>query len=143
MQRISMQGGDLGMPRTAPVYTVVARKCYGMADGSAVNRVDSQVGIASCSPVERGLLPVESDMKSAHRGRSRWDRTQRSTTAKSRHKSDVLRGLCTVGACVPEARISTRAKDESGLAASLQRPYRGCTRGRSPRTAPPRGSDRE
>jgi hypothetical protein len=143
MQRISVQGGDLGMPLTEPVYTVVVRKCYGRAGGSSVNRADFQVGIASCSPAERGLLPVESDMKSAHRGRSRRHRTRRSTTAKSRHKSDVLRGLCIVGACVSKGRISTRSKDVSGLMASLQRPYRGCTCGRSSRAAPPRDNDRK
>jgi methylmalonyl-CoA decarboxylase subunit alpha len=66
MLRIGMQGRYLGMQLTVPVYTVVVRKCYGMAGGSTVDRAGLNFKIAWPS-AEWGSLPIEGGVKAAHR----------------------------------------------------------------------------
>jgi acetyl-CoA carboxylase carboxyltransferase component len=66
MLRIGMQGRYLGMQLTVPVYTVVVRKCYGMAGGSTVDRAGLNFKIAWPS-AEWGSLPIEGGVKAAYR----------------------------------------------------------------------------
>jgi len=66
MLRIGMQGRYLGMQLTVPVYTVVVRKCYGMAGGSTVDRAGLNFKIAWPS-AEWGSLPIEGGVKAAFR----------------------------------------------------------------------------
>jgi acetyl-CoA carboxylase carboxyltransferase component len=66
MLRIGMQGRYLNMQLTVPVYTVVVRKCYGMAGGSTVDRGGLNFKIAWPS-AEWGSLPIEGGVKAAFR----------------------------------------------------------------------------
>jgi acetyl-CoA carboxylase carboxyltransferase component len=66
MLRIGMQGRFLNMQLTVPVYTVVVRKCYGMAGGSTVDRAGLNFKIAWPS-AEWGSLPIEGGVKAAYR----------------------------------------------------------------------------
>lgn len=66
MLRIGMQGRFLNMQLTVPVYTVVVRKCYGMAGGSTVDRAGLNFKIAWPS-AEWGSLPIEGGAKAAFR----------------------------------------------------------------------------
>jgi acetyl-CoA carboxylase carboxyltransferase component len=66
MLRVGMQGRYLGMQLTVPVYTVVVRKCYGMAGGSTVDRAGLNFKIAWPS-AEWGSLPIEGGVKAAFR----------------------------------------------------------------------------
>ena len=62
--RIGMQGRYLNMQLTVPVYTVVVRKCYGMAGGSTIDRGGLNFKIAWPS-AEWGSLPIEGGVKAA------------------------------------------------------------------------------
>jgi acetyl-CoA carboxylase carboxyltransferase component len=64
--RIGMQGRYLNMQLTVPVFTVVVRKCYGMAGGSTVDRAGLNFKIAWPS-AEWGSLPIEGGVKAAFR----------------------------------------------------------------------------
>lgn len=64
--RIGMQGRYLNMQLTVPVYTVVVRKCYGMAGGSTIDRSGLNFKIAWPS-AEWGSLPIEGGVKAAFR----------------------------------------------------------------------------
>jgi len=66
MLRIGMQGRYLNMQLTVPVYTVVVRKCYGMAGGSTVDRAGLNFKIAWPS-AEWGSLPLAGGVKAAYR----------------------------------------------------------------------------
>jgi acetyl-CoA carboxylase carboxyltransferase component len=66
MLRVGMQGRYLNMQLTVPVYTVVVRKCYGMAGGSTVDRAGLNFKIAWPS-AEWGSLPIEGGVKAAFR----------------------------------------------------------------------------
>ncbi|MDH5246620.1 MAG: propionyl-CoA carboxylase, partial [Betaproteobacteria bacterium] len=66
MLRIGMQGRYVGMQLTVPVYTVVVRRCYGMAGGSTVDRAGLNFKIAWPS-AEWGSLPIEGGVKAAFR----------------------------------------------------------------------------
>jgi len=66
MLRIGMQGRYVGMQLTVPVYTVVVRRCYGMAGGSTVDRAGLNFKIAWPS-AEWGSLPIEGGVKAAYR----------------------------------------------------------------------------
>jgi len=66
MLRIGMQGRYLNMQLTVPVYTVVVRKCYGMAGGSTVDRAGLNFKIAWPS-AEWGSLPLAGGVKAAFR----------------------------------------------------------------------------
>lgn len=64
--RVGMQGRYLNMQLTVPAYTVVVRKCYGMAGGSTVDRAGLNFKIAWPS-AEWGSLPIEGGVKAAFR----------------------------------------------------------------------------
>jgi len=64
--RIGMQGRYLNMQLSVPVYTVVVRKCYGMAGGSTIDRSGLNFKIAWPS-AEWGSLPIEGGVKAAFR----------------------------------------------------------------------------
>ncbi len=64
--RIGMQGRYLNMQLSVPVYTVVVRKCYGMAGGSTIDRNGLNFKIAWPS-AEWGSLPLEGGVKAAFR----------------------------------------------------------------------------
>ena len=64
--RIGMQGRYLNMQLSVPVYTVVVRKCYGMAGGSTIDRNGLNFKIAWPS-AEWGSLPIEGGVKAAFR----------------------------------------------------------------------------
>lgn len=64
--RVGMQGRWLNMQLTVPVYTVVVRRCYGMAGGSTIDRNGLNFKIAWPS-AEWGSLPVEGGVKAAYR----------------------------------------------------------------------------
>ncbi len=64
--RIGMQGRYLNMQLSVPVYTVVVRKCYGMAGGSTIDRNGLSFKIAWPS-AEWGSLPIEGGVKAAFR----------------------------------------------------------------------------
>ncbi len=64
--RIGMQGRFLNMQLSVPVYTVVVRKCYGMAGGSTIDRGGLNFKIAWPS-AEWGSLPIEGGVKAAFR----------------------------------------------------------------------------
>jgi len=64
--RIGMQGRYLNMQLSVPVYTVVVRKCYGMAGGSTIDRAGLNFKIAWPS-AEWGSLPLEGGVKAAFR----------------------------------------------------------------------------
>ncbi len=64
--RIGMQGRYLNMQLSVPVYTVVVRKCYGMAGGSTIDRAGLNFKIAWPS-AEWGSLPLEGGVKAAYR----------------------------------------------------------------------------
>ena len=61
-----MQGRYLNMQLSVPVYTVVVRKCYGMAGGSTLDRNGLNFKIAWPS-AEWGSLPIEGGVKAAFR----------------------------------------------------------------------------
>jgi acetyl-CoA carboxylase carboxyltransferase component len=64
--RIGMQGRYLNMQLSVPAYTVVVRKCYGMAGGSTIDRSGLNFKIAWPS-AEWGSLPIEGGVKAAFR----------------------------------------------------------------------------
>ena len=64
--RVGMQGRYLNMQLSVPVYTVVVRKCYGMAGGSTIDRSGLNFKIAWPS-AEWGSLPIEGGVKAAFR----------------------------------------------------------------------------
>ncbi len=64
--RAGMQGRYLNMQLSVPAYTVVVRKCYGMAGGSTIDRGGLNFKIAWPS-AEWGSLPVEGGVKAAYR----------------------------------------------------------------------------
>lgn len=64
--RIGMQGRYLNMQLSVPVYTVVVRKCYGMAGGSTIDRGGLNFKIAWPS-AEWGSLPIEGGVRAAFR----------------------------------------------------------------------------
>jgi acetyl-CoA carboxylase carboxyltransferase component len=66
MLRAGMQGRYVNMQLTVPVFTVVVRKCYGMAGGSTVDRAGLNFRIAWPS-AEWGSLPIEGGVKAAYR----------------------------------------------------------------------------
>lgn len=66
MLRIGMQGRYLGMQLSVPMFSVVVRKCYGMAGGSALDRAGLNFKIAWPS-AEWGSLPIEGGVKAAFR----------------------------------------------------------------------------
>jgi acetyl-CoA carboxylase carboxyltransferase component len=66
MLRIGMQGRYLNMQLSVPVFTVVVRKCYGMAGGSTIDRAGLNFKIAWPS-AEWGSLPIEGGVKAAFR----------------------------------------------------------------------------
>lgn len=66
MLRIGMQGRYVNMQLTVPVFTVVVRKCFGMAGGSTVDRAGLDFKIAWPS-AQWGSLPIEGGVKAAFR----------------------------------------------------------------------------
>lgn len=64
--RAGMQGRFVNMQLGVPVYTVVVRRCYGMAGGSTVDRGGLNFKIAWPS-AEWGSLPIEGGVKAAFR----------------------------------------------------------------------------
>lgn len=64
--RFGMQGRFLAMQLTVPVFTVVVRKCYGMAGGNTIDRAGLNFKIAWPS-AEWGSLPVEGGVRAAYR----------------------------------------------------------------------------
>ena len=64
--RFGMQGRYLNMQLSVPVYTVVVRKCYGMAGGSTIERAGLNFKIAWPS-AQWGSLPLEGGVKAAFR----------------------------------------------------------------------------
>jgi len=66
MLRIGMQGRYVNMQLSVPVFTVVVRKCYGMAGGSTIDRNGLNFKIAWPS-AEWGSLPIEGGVKAAFR----------------------------------------------------------------------------
>jgi acetyl-CoA carboxylase carboxyltransferase component len=64
--RAGMQGRFLNMQLTVPVFTVVVRRCYGMAGGSTVDRAGLNFKIAWPS-AEWGSLPIEGGVRAAYR----------------------------------------------------------------------------
>jgi acetyl-CoA carboxylase carboxyltransferase component len=64
--RFGMLGRYLNMQLTVPVFTVVVRKCYGMAGGNTLDRAGLNFKIAWPS-AEWGSLPVEGGVRAAFR----------------------------------------------------------------------------
>lgn len=62
--RIGMQARYLNMQLTVPAFTVVVRKCYGMAGGNTIDRNGLNFKIAWPS-AEWGSLPIEGGVKAA------------------------------------------------------------------------------
>jgi acetyl-CoA carboxylase carboxyltransferase component len=62
--RIGMQARYLNMQLTVPTFTVVVRKCYGMAGGNTIDRSGLNFKIAWPS-AEWGSLPIEGGVKAA------------------------------------------------------------------------------
>ena len=62
--RLGMQARYLNMQLTVPTYTVVVRKCYGMAGGNTIDRNGLNFKIAWPS-AEWGSLPIEGGVKAA------------------------------------------------------------------------------
>ncbi len=56
----------IGLQVTVPVFTVIVRKCYGMAGGGAIDRRGLNFKIAWPS-AEWGSLPLEGGVKAAYR----------------------------------------------------------------------------